>query len=290
MFLLFLICSCDPGLNPNSYHLVNILLHGLVTLCLTNLMQSFIRTRWIRSLSGLAFAAHPIHCEAVASVVGRAELGSALHTLVALLAYRAHLKSRRRKRQIDPNYKEEEEEAEEEKEKYTNQEESSSSIDRQNDNNPFKRRPTLLSLFIRRVTICCYCPDQLKKSQYPAGAAAMSSLSHHGPISNRRRRHHHRHQDGESRRSGWHNGSAYLLVALVAASSAVLWKETGMAAIPLCAIMELVERHKTKTKPGHRASTDPHHQQVRRIEPFIRHDATLLWNSICNYCDFEKAS
>lgn len=86
------------GLNPKSYHVVNVILHSLVTLCLTLLVQPIIRRRWIRWIVSLAFAVHPIHCEAVASIVGRAELGAALHTLVALLAYRAHLKARGRRR------------------------------------------------------------------------------------------------------------------------------------------------------------------------------------------------
>lgn len=42
------------------------------------------------AITGFLFAAHPIHSEAVAGVVGRADLLACLLTLSALLAYSAH--------------------------------------------------------------------------------------------------------------------------------------------------------------------------------------------------------
>jgi len=70
------------GVAPWSYHLVNVLLHGLVTALV------FLLARRLTSAPGAAaaailFAVHPIHTEAVASVVGRAELLSALFVLAA---------------------------------------------------------------------------------------------------------------------------------------------------------------------------------------------------------------
>ena len=143
------------GLEPKSYHLVNVILHCLVTLCFSLLIRPLIRQRWARHLAGLTFAAHPIHCEAVASIVGRAELGMALHTLVALLAYRAHLR--------------------------------------------WRRRPG---------AICC----------------------------------------------GRWKSSFYLTASLMAAGSAILWKESGTAALPLCAMLELLHQddddNDDDNKPG----------------------------------------
>lgn len=42
------------------------------------------------AITGFLFAAHPIHSEAVAGVVGRADLLACLLTLTSLLAYSAH--------------------------------------------------------------------------------------------------------------------------------------------------------------------------------------------------------
>ena len=42
-------------------------------------------------MGGLVFAAHPAHCEAVSSVVGRAELLSGLFFCLAVSSYLRHL-------------------------------------------------------------------------------------------------------------------------------------------------------------------------------------------------------
>ena len=42
-------------------------------------------------ISGLLFAVHPVHTEAVAGVVGRAEVLSAVFFFAALLSYRRHV-------------------------------------------------------------------------------------------------------------------------------------------------------------------------------------------------------
>lgn len=47
-------------------------------------------------LAAVLFALHPVHCEAVAGVVGHAELVSAAFALVGLLAYIIAVKSRER--------------------------------------------------------------------------------------------------------------------------------------------------------------------------------------------------
>ncbi|KAG8201524.1 hypothetical protein JTE90_011199 [Oedothorax gibbosus] len=74
------------GLRPFGYHLVNVLLHGLVCLLFYRLCLHF--SSGASSLvSSALFAVHPVHTEAVNGVVGRAELLSAAAFLCALLYY-----------------------------------------------------------------------------------------------------------------------------------------------------------------------------------------------------------
>lgn len=296
------------GLNPKSYHVVNVILHSLVTLCLTLLVQPIIRRRWIRWIVSLAFAVHPIHCEAVASIVGRAELGAALHTLVALLAYRAHLKARGRRRsryqankEATSNTKEDRRQQQEEEEEEKGDEErqrigkkrkrieSLMESTTRAHRNPFENRQSLLSLFIRRVTICCCWSHPLKKIQYRVTSLTSASNNLHKRDQQQQRRHHqpddqhdHHHQqkeDGdEFARKRWRSNDkkktkkdeplkkgfgcccVYLWTSLTAAALAILWKETGMVAIPLCAVMELTQHFQVgstrRQLPSNRQSSD----------------------------------
>jgi len=73
------------GKSPWSYHLVNLLLHGAVTslaflifLRLSGLLRA-------AAAAAILFAVHSVHTEAVASIVGRAELLAALFVLAAWL-------------------------------------------------------------------------------------------------------------------------------------------------------------------------------------------------------------
>ncbi|XP_017486298.1 PREDICTED: transmembrane and TPR repeat-containing protein 2-like, partial [Rhagoletis zephyria] len=75
------------GLRPLGYHLGNLLLHGLVTALYTTVLQAAAVHRRVTLLSGLLFAAHPIHVEAVSSVVGRADLLAGAFYLASLNAY-----------------------------------------------------------------------------------------------------------------------------------------------------------------------------------------------------------
>jgi len=69
------------------FHVVNALWHGLVTVLLVMVL-----VRWLPLLAaaaaGLVFAWHPVHVEAVASIVGRAELLAAAGILGGVLAAR----------------------------------------------------------------------------------------------------------------------------------------------------------------------------------------------------------
>ncbi len=72
---------------PWSYHLINTLLHGAVTLALFSLTLEILGVLGPALIAASLFAVHPLHAEAVANVVGRAELMAALF---ALLAWQAH--------------------------------------------------------------------------------------------------------------------------------------------------------------------------------------------------------
>jgi protein O-mannosyl-transferase len=66
------------GANPISYHLVNLLLHACVSwllyILLQELLGSYPEAKTIAFVAALLYAVHPIHTEAVAWAVGRAEL------------------------------------------------------------------------------------------------------------------------------------------------------------------------------------------------------------------------
>jgi len=76
-------------LNPFGYHLINLLIH-LINSILTFLLCLYLfeSWRWISSLVvSLLFATHPIHTEAVANIVGRAELLCFCFFILALWFY-----------------------------------------------------------------------------------------------------------------------------------------------------------------------------------------------------------
>lgn len=72
------------GAGPHWFHVVNVLWAGLATGLLTLLAASLAGTG-IGLATGLLFAVHPVHVEAVANVVGRAELIAAAAYAAALL-------------------------------------------------------------------------------------------------------------------------------------------------------------------------------------------------------------
>jgi hypothetical protein len=76
------------GGNPTLFHLNNALLHGVAS-ALVFLLALDLIPYAAALVAGLLFAVHPVHVEAVANVVGRAELLATGFTLLAALAYRA---------------------------------------------------------------------------------------------------------------------------------------------------------------------------------------------------------
>ncbi|KFB36955.1 AGAP009112-PA-like protein [Anopheles sinensis] len=83
------------GFKPFGYHLVNVLLHSLATGLVVKLARHILpAARSGAAVAGLLFAAHPIHTEAVAGVVGRADLTGCIFYLLTLLAYIRHVRWR----------------------------------------------------------------------------------------------------------------------------------------------------------------------------------------------------
>ena len=77
------------GENPAMFHLVNVLLHGVVT-ALVVLVLAELAPLALAFVAGLLFAVHPVHVEAVANVVGFAEVfSSALYLSACLVFLRA---------------------------------------------------------------------------------------------------------------------------------------------------------------------------------------------------------
>jgi Flp pilus assembly protein TadD len=75
------------GLRPGWFHVVNVALHALVCLVLFFAMREIFRNETVALVSGLIFAVHTIHTEAVAGVVGRAEILALLGILLCVWAY-----------------------------------------------------------------------------------------------------------------------------------------------------------------------------------------------------------
>lgn len=73
--------------SPAWFHFTNALWHAVATLLLLQLLIKLRIPRMPAAFASLVFAMHPVHVEAVANVVGRAELLSASATLAAALLW-----------------------------------------------------------------------------------------------------------------------------------------------------------------------------------------------------------
>jgi len=74
-----------PG-SARAYHAVNILLHALVSVLIYLLATRIFDSRRLALIAAGLFAVHPIHTEAVTSLVGRAELLAAMFGVSAMLS------------------------------------------------------------------------------------------------------------------------------------------------------------------------------------------------------------
>ena len=77
------------GENPAMFHALNVVLHGVVTALVVVVLAELVPLG-LAFVAGLLFAVHPVHVEAVANVVGLAEvLSSALYLGACLVFLRA---------------------------------------------------------------------------------------------------------------------------------------------------------------------------------------------------------
>lgn len=79
------------GFKPLGYHLVNVLLHCLATGLVVKLARNLLPLGFGPLIAGLMFASHPIHTEAVAGIVGRADLIACNCYLLTFLWYIKHV-------------------------------------------------------------------------------------------------------------------------------------------------------------------------------------------------------
>ncbi|XP_045494906.1 protein O-mannosyl-transferase TMTC2-like isoform X1 [Colias croceus] len=98
------------GFKPWSYHFLNILFHSTATALVVITAKRLLPSYCMRVgtvVAGLTFAAHPIHTEAVAGVVGRADLAACNFFLLSFLLYTEHLRIRNEshRRNCRHNYK-----------------------------------------------------------------------------------------------------------------------------------------------------------------------------------------
>ncbi len=80
-------------LNPAGYHAVNILLHAIASLALFAIALELLASPIAAFVAASVFAVHPIHTEAVSSIVGRAEVLATLFFLLAFLMHHATAQS-----------------------------------------------------------------------------------------------------------------------------------------------------------------------------------------------------
>jgi Tfp pilus assembly protein PilF len=79
------------GMRPFGFHLVNLFLHGAVTVLLFHVILALLQAPRAAWAAAALFAVHPIHSEAVAAAVGRAEL---LAAGLLLAGWLLHLRGR----------------------------------------------------------------------------------------------------------------------------------------------------------------------------------------------------
>jgi len=75
------------GLSPRGYHVANVALHAGASALILAVLTRVTGDPVLSTVAALLFAAHPIHTEAVASVVGRAELLAAAGFFLAWLLF-----------------------------------------------------------------------------------------------------------------------------------------------------------------------------------------------------------
>lgn len=86
--LSFRMCHEYAGLEPFVYHLVNVLLHGVVCVLFFRTAASVLIDPNHALVAAILFTVHSVHTEAVANIVGRAEVLGGLFFLLSFELYR----------------------------------------------------------------------------------------------------------------------------------------------------------------------------------------------------------
>lgn len=82
------------GFRPYGFHLVNVLLHTLCTFLVVKLARTFFHKNFPVFVCGFLFSLHPIHTEAVAGIVGRADIAACIFYIISFLSYVKHVRFR----------------------------------------------------------------------------------------------------------------------------------------------------------------------------------------------------
>jgi len=80
---------------PAGYHVTNVLLHALASLALFACVLTLFKSLSTSTAAGILFAVHPVHTEAVAGVVGRAEILAFLGIAACTWSYANCARARR---------------------------------------------------------------------------------------------------------------------------------------------------------------------------------------------------
>ena len=98
----------DGGLDTHSYRLVNLFLHGIVSILVTE-TSSFVFDEQQQDgsintvaqlITGFLFALHPVHTEVVSNVTSRGELLMSIFFLMAFLSFASHLPTNNNSKRI----------------------------------------------------------------------------------------------------------------------------------------------------------------------------------------------
>lgn len=81
------------GFHPFGYHLTNVILHAVATILVLQTARVLLPGK-APTVAASLFAVHPIHVEAVAGIVGRADVLATVLFLISFLFYVEHLKRR----------------------------------------------------------------------------------------------------------------------------------------------------------------------------------------------------
>jgi len=88
------------GLNPQGYHLINLLFHVLNTLLLFLVLRRMTKRLWPSAFVAALFAIHPLHVESVAWVTERKDVLSTFFWMLTLGAYSYYVESPGLKRYV----------------------------------------------------------------------------------------------------------------------------------------------------------------------------------------------